>query len=228
MKQKYLPLNTTHNNLHREKDNLTFTIEDQENDDQTLYFPQDVNGTSLSMEEDHGLELKTFKQDASMINASNPLEATLLDQINHLTHKYNKLHEYFGNLRLFVLLLALFFFTMLAMKLFFLVPSHDNGYQNIHTIAFGSCTSYDLRPWDIFTTAIIPSKPDMWIWTGDFVYLDDNEVNCAIFEDSSLWQQSCNCSANWLDSPPYSCHAGDIEYASNRWIKGLHNGMFFQ
>jgi hypothetical protein len=94
-----------------------------------------------------------------------------------------------------------------------------------NNIAFGSCSSYDLRQMKIWTDAIIPSKPDAWIWTGDMVYLDDNEVNCALSNgDTKEWQQSCNCSATWLLSPPYTCHAGDAEYANQRWITALNNG----
>ncbi len=91
-------------------------------------------------------------------------------------------------------------------------------------IAFGSCSSYDLRQMHVWTDAIVPSAPDAWIWAGDMVYLDDNEVNCAIFETSAEWQQSCNCSASWLLKPPYTCHAGDVEYANQRWITALNNG----
>ncbi len=94
------------------------------------------------------------------------------------------------------------------------------------SIAFGSCTAYDLRELSIWDDAILPSQPDAWIWTGDFVYLDDNEINCKIFESTSEWQQSCNCSASWLEQPPYSCHAGDLEYSANRWNKALTNGPY--
>lgn len=95
-------------------------------------------------------------------------------------------------------------------------------------IAFGSCTSYDLRQMSIWTDAIIPSSPDVWIWAGDMVYLDDNEVNCAIFETTQEWQQSCNCSQTWLLNPPYTCHAGDAEYANQRWITTLNNEPYNQ
>jgi hypothetical protein len=94
----------------------------------------------------------------------------------------------------------------------------------VSNIAFGSCTSYDLRKLDIWKTAIIPSAPDAWIWTGDMVYLDDNEINCNMFEDTQQWQEACNCTATWLEKPPYRCKAGDVDYANNRWIQWLHNG----
>lgn len=94
-------------------------------------------------------------------------------------------------------------------------------------IAFGSCTSYDLRDMDIWNTAIIPSEPDVWIWTGDMVYLDDNEIDCNVFEDSQDWQASCNCTPSYINSPPHSCHAGDPDYASRRWTAALSNGYAF-
>ena len=77
---------------------------------------------------------------------------------------------------------------------------------------------------NIWTDAIIPSDPHMWIWAGDMVYLDDNEINCNIYKDSVDWQASCNCSASYIESPPYTCHAGDAEYANERWISALNNG----
>ena len=101
--------------------------------------------------------------------------------------------------------------------------SSASGFS-VQSIAFGSCTSYDLREMNIWTDAIVPSKPDAWIWTGDMVYLDDNEINCSIFESTVEWQQSCNCSQSWLLNPPYTCHAGDVEYAAQRWLTALNNG----
>ena len=95
---------------------------------------------------------------------------------------------------------------------------------NASTIAFGSCSSYDLRDLNIFTDAIIPSKPDAWIWAGDFVYLDETDINCAIFQNSQEWQMTCNCTATWSQEPPFTCRAGDVDYAQRRWMKGLNNG----
>jgi alkaline phosphatase D len=93
-------------------------------------------------------------------------------------------------------------------------------------IAFGSCTSYDLREMTIWNDAIIPSEPDVWIWTGDMAYLDDSEVNCRIYSDSEDWQRNCNCSATWLSHPPFACHGGDVNYARDRWIKTLSDGPY--
>ncbi len=93
-------------------------------------------------------------------------------------------------------------------------------------IAFGSCTGYDLRPLTIWTEAIIPAQPDVWIWTGDMVYLDDNEINCRVYQDTDAWQGSCNCSASWLEKPPYRCKAGDIDYANQRWVETLNNNEY--
>lgn len=111
------------------------------------------------------------------------------------------------------------------------------GIQDIHKasvrkIAFGSCSSYDLRDMSIFTTAIIPTAIDAWIWAGDMVYLDTNEVNCDTFpdvyvtEDNAAYQSSCNCTPSWLESPPHTCHGGDINYAQERWIKALEDDSY--
>lgn len=91
------------------------------------------------------------------------------------------------------------------------------------SISFGSCAAYDMRDLDIWTDAILPAKPEAWIWVGDMVYLDDGEMNCAVYEGSPEWQATCNCSASWIEQPPYSCHAGDVEYAANRWLASLRN-----
>ena len=93
-------------------------------------------------------------------------------------------------------------------------PPTSNAVQKMileyGSLAFGSCTSYDLRDWDIFTDAILPSKPDAWVWAGDMVYLDDTDLDCThMAGGSDEWKASCNCTATWLHSPPFSCHAGD-------------------
>eukprot|EP01038_Epipyxis_sp_PR26KG_P008218 gene8218-11124_t len=99
----------------------------------------------------------------------------------------------------------------------------------VKQIAFGSCTSYDLRQMNIWTDAVIPSSPDVWIWAGDMVYLDDAEVDChkTISSPSQEWQKACNCSANdYLTSRPGNCLSGDVEHANERWLKALNNEQY--
>ena len=97
-------------------------------------------------------------------------------------------------------------------------------------LAFGSCTSYDLRDWTIFTNAIVPSTPDAWLWAGDFAYLDDSDMNCNSIDRTVIelpeWQATCNCSESWITTPPYSCHAGDVEYIRDRWQSALNNAPY--
>ena len=76
----------------------------------------------------------------------------------------------------------------------------------------------------IWSKSIIPSDPHVWIWTGDMVYIDDNEINCSVFQNTVSWQQSCNCTPSFIESPPYTCHAGDVDYANRRWMQALSNG----
>jgi hypothetical protein len=45
-------------------------------------------------------------------------------------------------------------------------------------IAFGSCTSYDLRPQPVWKS-VVASGPDAWIWLGDMAYTDSPLVDCA-------------------------------------------------
>jgi alkaline phosphatase D len=104
--------------------------------------------------------------------------------------------------------------------------SSSKSFQHISSIAFGSCSSYDLRDLTIFTDAILPSKPDAWIWVGDMVYLDDSDLNCAVYQSTPDWQLTCNCTPTYYQHSPYSCRAGDVEHAQRRWMKGLTNGSF--
>uniref|UniRef100_A0A7R9UFG7 PhoD-like phosphatase metallophosphatase domain-containing protein n=1 Tax=Pinguiococcus pyrenoidosus TaxID=172671 RepID=A0A7R9UFG7_9STRA len=93
----------------------------------------------------------------------------------------------------------------------------------VSTIAFGSCTAYNFIYQEIWEKAIIPSQPDAWIWAGDFSYLDDPIVNCNNEDnaDTELWQQSCNCSNNFIAKRPHSCLAGDVYNAQFRWLYTL-------
>lgn len=103
----------------------------------------------------------------------------------------------------------------------------SNSYKSFSasTIAFGSCSSYDLRDLPIFTDAIIPTQPpvEAWIWAGDMVYLDESDLNCYIYENTPDWQLTCNCTPNWYQTTN-GCHAADVEYAQRRYMKGLSNG----
>ena len=117
----------------------------------------------------------------------------------------------------------------------YMIDNNSNNakyFNSITNIAFGSCTAYDLREMNIWTDAIIPSLPQAWIWTGDMVYLDDPNLNCHETDPKQIsslsWQQGCNCSATWLSNPPSSCHAGDLEYASKRWLEALENTQYNQ
>jgi alkaline phosphatase D len=102
----------------------------------------------------------------------------------------------------------------------------------IRKIGFGSCTSYDMRDMTIWRDAIIPAEIDAWIWAGDFVYLDDNNVNCQAYEDkyavtdSTIWQSSCNCTPSWLQIPPFSCRAGDLDFAQERWLTAVSDEYY--
>ena len=49
----------------------------------------------------------------------------------------------------------------------------------VSKIAFGSCTSYDMRPQPVWTNGVIPSAPDAWIWAGDMAYMDDPTINVS-------------------------------------------------
>lgn len=50
--------------------------------------------------------------------------------------------------------------------------------SNKTVIAFGSCND-EAKP-QVMWTEIIKQKPDLWIWGGDNIYADDNEVAASI------------------------------------------------
>lgn len=50
-----------------------------------------------------------------------------------------------------------------------------NTKRSITTIAFGSCNRQDL-PQDIWK-AVAQNQPDLWIWTGDNIYGDSEDMN---------------------------------------------------
>ena len=93
-------------------------------------------------------------------------------------------------------------------------------------LSFGSCTAYDLRDWPIFTDAIVPAEPDAWVWVGDMVYLDEPDQLCGTPSAATAWQAACNCTPSYIHTPPYSCHAGDVEYARQRWESALQNAPY--
>ena len=51
------------------------------------------------------------------------------------------------------------------------------SFRPVSRIAFGSCTSHDLRPQPIWG-AVIAVQPDAWIWVGDMAYTDNPLVDC--------------------------------------------------
>jgi len=98
----------------------------------------------------------------------------------------------------------------------------------VSRVAFGSCTSYDLRPQPVWTEGVIPSKPDAWIWGGDMVYMDDPIAQChvdagAVSPRAVQWQAQCNCTSDFLHQAPYSCTAGNMDHILRRVNGQLRN-----
>ena len=56
------------------------------------------------------------------------------------------------------------------------LPS-PSTFRPVSRIAFGSCTSHDLRPQPIWE-AVVAAQPDAWIWVGDMAYTDNPLVDC--------------------------------------------------
>ena len=121
-----------------------------------------------------------------------------------------------------------------------------SAFSSVSSIAFGSCSAYDLREMHIWNDAIIPAQPDAWIWLGDMVYLDESEISCvpasaldvmdisadcetaqdcaALVTAESDWQASCNCSDTYISKAPGMCKAASVDHANERWIKALRDG----
>lgn len=51
------------------------------------------------------------------------------------------------------------------------------SFMSVRRIAFGSCTSHDLRPQPIWAQ-VAQATPDAWIWVGDMTYADAPFVDC--------------------------------------------------
>ncbi|KAG1658589.1 hypothetical protein FOA52_016201 [Chlamydomonas sp. UWO 241] len=82
----------------------------------------------------------------------------------------------------------------------------------VSRIAFGSCTSHDLRPQPIWRT-VVGAAPDVWIWVGDMAYTDVPSVDCAQVPLSP----QCICTLNFLHSSAGECFAGDLDHIRDRF-----------
>eukprot|EP00210_Caulerpa_lentillifera_P006442 g6154.t1 len=84
----------------------------------------------------------------------------------------------------------------------------------ISRIAFGSCSVYHRYPQTFWTTGVIPSQPDAWIWLGDFIYLDSGLGVCPREGYQNI--SDCNCEVTVMHRPPYNCFGGNITYAREK------------
>ncbi|CEL96472.1 unnamed protein product [Vitrella brassicaformis CCMP3155] len=106
---------------------------------------------------------------------------------------------------------------------------HLNGVDTsrlISKIAFGSCLQYRVGPQPVWRS-VMAIDPDTWIWTGDFVYMDQAFVDChdpAMASDSP----ECVCEAGWIAFPSQQCHAGDLAKAHERVIAQLQQPDYQQ
>ena len=93
----------------------------------------------------------------------------------------------------------------------------------VNRIAYGSCTSYQLEDLPIFDL-VSSSKPDLFVWLGDAVYLDDPISDCSD-DSTAAW---CTCpNDDWLKIPPYSCAAGDATAAEQIWAAFLEASRYY-
>ncbi|MEY3320497.1 MAG: hypothetical protein RLZZ417_80 [Bacteroidota bacterium] len=114
------------------------------------------------------------------------------------------------------------------------ISSHHSLYQGqkwntrkkITTIAFGSCNRQDL-PQDIWNQIAL-NKPDLWIWTGDNIYGDSEDM--SILKGKYLKQKKGSAYQNFRkktlitgiwDDHDYGVNDGGKEYAFKKDSKLL-------
>ncbi|GMH45772.1 hypothetical protein BSKO_13735 [Bryopsis sp. KO-2023] len=91
------------------------------------------------------------------------------------------------------------------------IPKPEPSTKNlVEKIAFGSCTSHFVGSVPIWNTGVVPSKPDAWIWLGDFVYMDSPFLSCNDPVNNSQCEE---CDYTFLSHPPHSCQTGDLDHA---------------
>ena len=66
----------------------------------------------------------------------------------------------------------------------------------------------------LFVQAIIPAKPDVWVWMGDLAYMDIPAVDCYSKENHE--HPDCNCSPTVLRHPSHGCKSGDEQNARRK------------
>ena len=69
-----------------------------------------------------------------------------------------------------------------------------------------------IRKYLVCAKGVIPSEPDLWIWMGDFVYMDSPLINCNTHKNAA----ACSCNVTLETFPPHTCQRGDFEHSRER------------
>lgn len=85
----------------------------------------------------------------------------------------------------------------------------------LSSLAFGSCSAYDVRQQPIWEQGIIPSQPDAWVWLGDMFYADEPPFECS---PANINSSLCQCTPTWYRAPPFMCPAGDQDNARDKMM----------
>ncbi len=101
-----------------------------------------------------------------------------------------------------------------------------NTKRAITTIAFGSCDRQDL-PQDIWK-AVAQNQPDLWIWTGDNIYGDSDDMKVLhdkymkqkSGKDYSAFRKKTQITGIW-DDHDFGVNDGGKEYPYKRESKKL-------
>jgi len=102
----------------------------------------------------------------------------------------------------------------------------DQKGSNDFIIAFGSCNNQVLP--NVLWSEVLKNKPDVWLWGGDIIYTDTEEM--ALMEDNYLKQKSqpgynnfiknVEVLATW-DDHDYGLNDGGVEYVKKSEAQDL-------
>ena len=68
------------------------------------------------------------------------------------------------------------------------------------------------------TQAIIPAKPDAWIWLGDMAYFDIPVMDCH--DAKNKHHPDCTCEPTLLQHAPTGCMTGNVQNAQRK-LEGI-------
>eukprot|EP00923_Selenidium_pygospionis_P060655 GHVN01106646.1.p1 GENE.GHVN01106646.1~~GHVN01106646.1.p1 ORF type:complete len:1041 (+),score=274.96 GHVN01106646.1:417-3539(+) len=85
----------------------------------------------------------------------------------------------------------------------------------VSRIAFGSSLQHHIGQQTVWRS-VIDALPDVWIWNGDFVYMDMEDGRCeALNDEEASTTPECTCLPSYNNQRPF-CLSGDLRAAQRR------------